>query len=469
MAVTWAPDYSSFIDAAKYPGAVWYEGNESTRPGWYPANEYGQPDIWRGSYEGHRGGDPGAIPALRAAGEWNLRDPNSNAWKFLGTMRNLGDPRTDPQALAFALMSSGGFDSGGQGVAHPTSPYWQGAIDKLVSEGLDPAMAQGLGQGYWNAEAAGTEDTSGGIFGDVLRTGTEMVTQTPLGAALTAYGLHSGGMFPGAESASAGGTAAGGLEGALGPATGTVLEPGLQASGAMVSPVGAAGAPVVSGLATGGGPFIPTTLGGGLARILSGALDTSGSASSGGTAAGTAAGTALSRILNNGGTAADWAEILGRAAPGLIGAYASGEQADAIRDISERARADRAPFLGAATGWLTDPDSYYAGPGMASMKGVLHGLSSKFGNPIDSPSALGIATEAGMRDWRDAILGFGNLGLAGEDTRANLDLRATGADANVWGGLGDAAGSVFAPPRSLEQLLKEMQRAMGGSSALSLV
>src|SRR3990167_253671 len=149
-------------------------------------------------------------------------------------------------------------------------------------------------------------------------------------------------------------------------------------------------------------------------------------------------------------------DILGRAAPGLIGAYASSEQADAIRDLANAARADRAPFLGAATGYLNDPESYYAGPGMASMKGVLQGLSSKFGNPIGSPTALGIATEAGMRDWRDAVTGFGNLGLAGEDTRANLGLSAINADKNVWGGLGAAAGDVFNRPSSLEELMRKI-------------
>jgi hypothetical protein len=159
-----------------------------------------------------------------------------------------------------------------------------------------------------------------------------------------------------------------------------------------------------------------------------------------------------------------------RAIPGLLGAVGSNQQADAIRDIEARARADRAPFLDAATSYLRDPNAYISGPGAASMQGVLRRLSATHGNPIGNPTALATATEAGLRDWREAVLGFGNLGLAGEDTRSNLALKATGADANVLNALGGAAADVFNPPKSLADIVKEIEGARRSSgSTYSLV
>lgn len=473
MALTWAPDYSSFTDD---PNAQWFEprGEGYPESGWgYASTGEGYP--WRAA-SGYTAGGGNEYAALKAAGAWDLKDPNSDTWKYLRTLNNLGDPQTNPEALAFALSSIGAI-----GATNPADPRWQAGLDRLVSEGLDPGMAQGLTSGYHGVEAA-QENPSGGVLGDVLRTGTEMVTQTPLGAALAAYGLHSAGMFPGADvsSASGGATAApASLESALGPATGTVLEPGLQASGAMVSPVGTAGAPVVSGLATGGGPFISTALGTGLAGTLSKFLDTSnpagsatsgtGSASSGGTAAGTAAGTAISRVLNGTATGADWLELAGRLGPAALGAFASGQQADAFGDLSDRYMAigapSRARFEGSfAPGFSMADEPGYSDALDQTTKSFLH-KASIGGNPADSPNAWAETLKGvnstfafpALNEYRRLNAGAGGLAALTSAAPAAAS-SAIGAEKGIYDSIGVGAADVFNPPKSLDEILRQYLR-----------
>jgi hypothetical protein len=185
--------------------------------------------------------------------------------------------------------------------------------------------------------------------------------------------------------------------------------------------------------------------GGGLSQLLKGPA---------GNAAGTAAGSAIGRILRGEGTMDDYLAAGGTGLATGLGIYGSGQQADAIRDISNQARADRAPFLGAATNYLQNPTAYAEGPGKVFMDATLRGLSAKVGNPIDNPTALGLATQAGLSDWRNAVLGFGNLGLAGEDTRANLGVQAAGADANQLNALGYGIGELTNPKPKLTDLLR---------------
>lgn len=260
--------------------------------------------------------------------------------------------------------------------------------------------------------------------------GTFMGTLGELGAGAGTLGLLAGGaaglanlagLTAAAPSASAGGTSLASMGG------GTGIVPG--AGGATGLTAGTTGATGLSTVAPAGTAFAPGFF-----------------------SAETAA--AAAPAVASGLRLAD----LARAAPGLLGAFASEQQGDDIRGIEERARADRAPFLDASKRYLADPGAYIAGPGQAALDATLRRLSVS-GNPATSPTSLGIATEAGMRDWRDAVLGFGNLGLAGEDTRANLALNATKADANVFNSLGGAAADVLNPPKSLADLVKEIEGA----------
>ena len=147
---------------------------------------------------------------------------------------------------------------------------------------------------------------------------------------------------------------------------------------------------------------------------------------------------------------------LAKILPGIISAVGRDSVEDKLSEIAEKQRAERAPFLNKSLEWLNNPTAYAEGPGMASMEGVLAGLSSKFGNPIGSGAALSLATQAGLRDWRDAYTGAANIGLAGSDSRARIEQDAIEAG-NYWPDLGDAAASAFGtkPDNSLAALLKK--------------
>jgi hypothetical protein len=140
--------------------------------------------------------------------------------------------------------------------------------------------------------------------------------------------------------------------------------------------------------------------------------------------------------------------------------YSANQQSGALERLAEQSRADRAPYLQASQGWLANPQSYIEGPGQAALQGTLAGLSAKFGNPIGSGTALQLATGAGLQNWQNAVTGFGNLGLSGEDTRAQLGMGAAQAGADMWGNLGGGISRVVNPPRSLADLMREY-RSLG--------
>jgi hypothetical protein len=329
---------------------------------------------------------------------------------------------------------------------------------QILSE-MDPATAQAvagnLGTILEEQQTARTNDGimhDLGIFGPLLFAG---------GGALLSGAFGGGAAAAGGTSAAEGlavlsgeGLSSLGAESFLGPATGTIESAPV---------IGGIGAPTVSGIATGAGPFVPTALiGSGAAAGISGAL---APASGGGTAAGgagaAAGGSALGNILRGNGTLDDYLNAGGAALPGIIGAYGAGQQADAIRAIADQARADRAPFLNAATGYLANPQSYADGPGRVFMDSTLRRLSATHGNPIDSGTAMGLATQAGLADWRNAVTGFGNMGLAGEDTRSNLGLAGVNADMGQYNALGGAFADVM-NPRPRQVTLSDIYRGMRG-------
>lgn len=149
--------------------------------------------------------------------------------------------------------------------------------------------------------------------------------------------------------------------------------------------------------------------------------------------------------------------LLGTVGATGLGMYGANQQANALTDIANQSRADRAPFLGKSLEYLNDPNAYINGPGKASLDATLRALSATHGNPIDSPTALGIATQAGLQNWQNAVTGFGNIGLSGEDSRNSLMANAAGADANALNALGWGIGQATNPPSSLEQLLRGMR------------
>src|SRR6185295_14904593 len=147
--------------------------------------------------------------------------------------------------------------------------------------------------------------------------------------------------------------------------------------------------------------------------------------------------------------------LLGGAGLGIAG---SQNQQNQLDNLYKTMRADRQPYLEASQGWLKDPNSYFSGPGQAAMEGVLRGLSVN-GNPAGNATSQGIATEAGLRDWRSAVTGMGTLGLGGQDTQARLGTGAAQAGAGSYDAVGGALAGLTNPPRTLEDTLRALKAA----------
>lgn len=336
----------------------------------------------------------------------------------------------------------------------------------------------------------------GGVSGASAATGNGVTPKTiaadaaglAAGAGLSGSGLLSGAAGAGtaaadsaAPAALGGGITAGSTASGIGAgATGTGVTAGTTSSGIGGGAVGTGVTGAGTSLGTFGAESLYPVLGGATTAAAggsglggasgaagAGAAGAAAAGSGGGTAAGTGAGagTALSRILDGTATTADYLSVLGTAGATGLGIFGSQQQANALRDIAAQGRADRAPFLNKSLEYLNDPSAYAAGPGATSLNSVLRALSVK-GNPMGNPASLELATQAGLSDWRNAVTGFGNLGLAGEDTRASLLSKATGADANALNALGYGVGQITNPPTSLADILKQLK---GTSSVSSLV
>ncbi len=169
--------------------------------------------------------------------------------------------------------------------------------------------------------------------------------------------------------------------------------------------------------------------------------------------------TPLARLTGMSQPTSDLLSVLGTVGATGLGAYSANRQSDQLAGLAAQSRADRAPFLGAATNYLNNPQAFIEGPGAAAMKGTLAGLSAKFGNPIGSGAALQYATDAGLKNWLDATTGLANIGLSGEDTRARLGSAAIGKEGDIYTTLAGGAADLLNPRRTLADQLRELKSA----------
>ena len=181
-----------------------------------------------------------------------------------------------------------------------------------------------------------------------------------------------------------------------------------------------------------------------------------------------------------GGVGSSLLDMLGKAAPGLISAYASGQQGDAIKDIAgqQQAQFDKyfqmgAPYRQRLSDLYANPAAFLTSPEVQvpvqqGTDALARSLSAKVGNPIGNMSALGELQNYSANNLfgrlgqeKDRLAGFGGLsaynqaGASGNTLQAQL--MGSNADAGVWGGLGRAAGDVFNQAPTLAELLKQMQ------------
>ena len=163
----------------------------------------------------------------------------------------------------------------------------------------------------------------------------------------------------------------------------------------------------------------------------------------------------LDRILNGTATASDWASILGTVGSTALGVYGANQQADALTKIAEDARADRQPFLDKSLALLAGgPEAYAAGEGASSLAGVLRGLSVN-GNPFGNATSMALAGDSVNRNYQNALTGYANLGLGGQDSRNQLLASAAGAQSGALDSLGYGLNSLT-QDNSLNGLLKKL-------------
>lgn len=194
----------------------------------------------------------------------------------------------------------------------------------------------------------------------------------------------------------------------------------------------------------------------------------------GGSASG--GGTALGNILTPGGGIGggngglpDW---ISKLIPGAVDAFGNYQQSQLLRDLAEKSRADREPFRQASLGYLNDPSSYATGPGAAMLDANLRRLSVG-GNPVGDTAKLGIATQAGLQDWRNAVFGLGELGLGGERTQAELGASAAASTGNLFRSGATGLENILNPPQtfnqsSLQDLLKGFKFGSLGNGTFAL-
>ena len=156
-------------------------------------------------------------------------------------------------------------------------------------------------------------------------------------------------------------------------------------------------------------------------------------------------------------------QALGLAGSTALGVYGSNQQANALTDIANQARADRQPFLNKSLEWLNNPQAYQDTAGKSSLDAVLRGLSVQ-GNPFGSPTNIALAGDIANKNWQNAVTGFGNIGLAGQDSRSQLLSNAATADRGVTASLASGLGSLTQPDNSLEGILRRLQ----GTNSLNL-
>lgn len=220
----------------------------------------------------------------------------------------------------------------------------------------------------------------------------------------------------------------------------------------------------------------PTLAGGGEVGSGYPAASTAGA----GAAAAAGSKSALGRIINGTATMDDYLEVGGRAAPALLGAFGSKQQANSLQAQADRFATYGGPSRARYEASMSpgfDPMSIpgYAGAVDTASKGVLARLSASGGNPFGNPGGLidaqkqviaGTALPA-IQNYQNlnSGTGFGStLGASGQ-----FGAQAIGAEGGIWNAAGAGVNDVLNPPKSLAEQLTEyekMKKSFSGGPSL---
>ena len=390
------------------------------------------------------------IPGVRTPFGVNAISPMRNTMGEESGLDTFMEDYAGPLAAsAFLGGAAGGFGIPG---ASPSglAGMFKAATAPIVEAGSAGTGTAGAGGGSLMqlAQAGNTmTDVSGG-YGDAVRMGA---TRIPDSVSFT------GSFNPAWPSGS--------LPSWALPAAGVAVGAGIGAAGSGGYPMPPASP---NGSISPNGPIPPPVPG------------TTGYLGAGAAAAGT--GLSLANLLGVTGTAATAVDALGRAVPGLLGAYAASQQGDATKDLAAKEDARIREFMayGApsrdryeasfAPGFDIGKDPALQGAMDTTSDTLLRRLSANGGNPFGNPGGLIEANKSVLdsvalpylqnyRNQNASTGGYGafNTTAAGGGNSNALNLAGVGSDTNIWNALGSSASSVFNPPSSLEELLKKFK------------
>jgi hypothetical protein len=423
----------------------------------------------------------------------------SDIWKALGASQfGTNDPLRAYQA---ALSDPSSLKYGLHNLAYASGLYGQPAFDRvaglLQGSQFDPGTVSRAMSDLYTQQQINSQDDFGGLSGLMGSVGNTLGKVTsavdPYINPLTVGLALLGGV--GAGAASAGGTAAEGGLTALDFYGSTAGSPAWY-QGAWAAPAGAGG--TAGAMMPAAVPEVDPTFGGVLTQTGPGAFGSLASGSPGPTGAPgiSSSGSAINAPAsegqaldvygstpgNPGWVGGEWPTTgnfelpfgltwsdLARGIPGALGALASNKQADAYQAQSDKllsyGEPSRQRFEASfAPGFSMSNDPGFNDALNQASKATLHALSTG-GNPAGSPNAWAAALNDlyqkqaynALQEYRRMNAGAGGMAAltTAAPSAANNAITARG---NVFGALGGAASDIFNPPRSLKQLLDEIQK-----------
>lgn len=426
---------------------------------------------------------------INEAGESVWQDPNQaiNDW-----------------AAQYYDAENGTFNIPGVGVVNVASPWADFQKSSAFGSGSTPGafrsnMFEGGGQvidtpygqlfvGKSRQDAPEMSAEPGAGFGGML----PLMLASGIGAAGAAAGFGLGGLGSAAGGAGTGAGASGALAGDFASSFApTLTEAGLStaANQALIPTLGEIAGTSSLGLPAGGWEAVLGTSGAagaggtaGLDQILSGynpmgdygeygGYTSANTVPTGTAAAGAGANTAastLSQFLKDKFGLDINPSTLGMLGTGLntaLGMWSANQQGNRLESIADRTAAERAPFLGAATGMLNNPSSYFQGPVAQELaRSMSSALSADFGNPALSPTAQAKMIQGLAPSYYNTISQLGSLGLGGQGITAGLGTQAAQAQGQPWAVLGSGIENLTNNQNNgdLSQLLSKVLRNQYG-------
>src|ERR1019366_694996 len=264
------------------------------------------------------------------------------------------------------------------------------------------------------------------------------------------------------------GTLGGGIAGtSLGAAGGDGLAAygldGLSAGGGLTAATAATGAAAGAGGLSFSGidPMtgLPSTGSGGTGTYNGSGVTPSTSGTSG---VPTGTGTALSRILDGSATTTDWTSLLGGLGAAGLGIAGSNAQTNALQNIYNQQRADRAPALASYNNALQNPNSWYqSAPAMGAANAASSTLSMQ-GNPADNPGLTSKLAAYNLGGYTNYLNGLEPAAFGGQQTQAQLGTNIAQSSGGVYNALGSGLATLTNPVQSPAQQLAAVLSAGKG-------